>query len=242
MGFIIRYNGRLKWQAVYFGVPMTILGVSLMINFRQPDVNIGYIVMCQIFIAFGGGTLVICEQMTVQAVSKHQEIPALLAVEGLVASVGGSIGLSIASAMWQGIFPKKLARYLPADAQPRLADIYGSIDIQSSYPLGSDTRNAINRAYGDTQRLMLIASTCLYSITWVSTLFWCRKLANSYGGCAWGIRRLSASDREQVYFANKEEFYHIDSHCDAAFSMISRPTNTESDTLRGLTEETIEAP
>ncbi|ROV98294.1 hypothetical protein VSDG_04442 [Cytospora chrysosperma] len=172
MGFIIRYNGRLKWQAVYFGVPMTILGVSLMIKFRQPDVNIGYIVMCQIFIAFGGGTLVICEQMTVQAVSKHQEIPALLAVEGLVASVGGSIGLSIASAMWQGIFPKKLARYLPADAQPSLADIYGSIDIQSSYPLGSDTRNAINRAYGDTQRLMLIASTCLYSITWVSTLFW----------------------------------------------------------------------
>lgn len=172
MGVIIRYNGRIKWQAVSFGVPMTILGVSLMIHFRQPHVDIGYIVMCQIFIAFGGGTLVVCEQMTIQAVSRHQDIPALLAVEGLVASVGGSVGLSIASAMWQGIFPRKLAEYLPAGAQADLTSIYGSIDVQSSYPLGSDTRNAINKSYGETQRLMLITSTCLYSITWVSTFFW----------------------------------------------------------------------
>lgn len=45
-----------------------------------------------------------------------------------------------------------------------------------------------------------------------------------------------------MYFANKEKFYHIDSNCDVAFSMISRPTNTDFDTLRGLTEEAIEAP
>lgn len=32
-----------------------------MIHFRQPDINIGYIVMCQIFIAFARGTLVICQ-------------------------------------------------------------------------------------------------------------------------------------------------------------------------------------
>jgi hypothetical protein len=36
-------------------------------------------------------------------------------------------------------------------------------------------------------------------------------------------------------------YYQIDSHCDAAFSMISRPTNTDFDTLHGMTEETIEA-
>ncbi|KAJ0109240.1 hypothetical protein J7T55_009571 [Diaporthe amygdali] len=172
MGIIIRYNGRLKWQSVYFGVPITILGVSLMIHFRQPGTNIGYIVMCQIFVALGGGTLVMCEQLTVQAVSKHQNIPALLATEGLVASVGGAIGLSISSAMWQGIFPKNLAKYLPADAQANLTEIYGSIVVQSSYPLGSPTRDAINRSYGDTQKLMLIAATCLYSISWFSTFFW----------------------------------------------------------------------
>ncbi|RYP44566.1 hypothetical protein DL768_008985 [Monosporascus sp. mg162] len=172
VGVVIHYWGRLRQLASYFGVPLTILGVGLMIHFRQPDVNIGFIVMCQIFIAFGGGTLVICEQMTVMAVSEHQNIPAVLAVEGLVASVGGAIGLSIASAMWQGIFPAKLAKNLPASAQPDLVSIYGDITVQSSYPLGSETRNAINRSYGETQKLMLIAATCLYSITWGSTFLW----------------------------------------------------------------------
>ncbi|ORY64782.1 uncharacterized protein BCR38DRAFT_341994 [Pseudomassariella vexata] len=172
MGVIIRYNGRLKWPAVYFGVPMTILGVGLMIHFRQPDVNIGFIVMCHIFIAFGGGTLVICEQMTVMAVSAHQNIPAILAIEGLVARIGGAVGYAMAAGMWTGIFPKKLAKYLPADAQADLVSIYGDLTVQSSYPIGSPTRDAINRSYGETQRYMLITSVCLYSITWGSTFMW----------------------------------------------------------------------
>ncbi|RSM08114.1 hypothetical protein CEP52_004813 [Fusarium oligoseptatum] len=172
MGVIIRLNGRLKWQALYFGVPLTVLGVGLMIHFRQPDSHIGYIVMCQIFIAFGGGILVICEQMTVMAVSKHQDIPAILAVERMISSVGGAIGLAIAAAMWTGIFPAKLTKYLPADAMGEFASIYGDLTVQSSYPWGSPTRDAINKAYGDTQRLMLIAATCLYSITIFSVIMW----------------------------------------------------------------------
>ncbi|CEG63624.1 hypothetical protein RMATCC62417_00739 [Rhizopus microsporus] len=172
MGVIIRYNGRLKWQALYFGVPVTILGVGLMIHFRQPDVNIGFIIMCQIFIAFGGGTLVICEQMTVMAVSSHQYVPAVLSMENMVVSIGSSIGSTIAAAMWSGIFPEKLALHLPASAQGDIASIYGSIEVQTSYPVGSDERNAINRAYSDTQRLMLISATCLYSITLISVMFW----------------------------------------------------------------------
>ncbi|KAG1434577.1 hypothetical protein G6F57_021523 [Rhizopus arrhizus] len=128
--------------------------------------------MCQIFIAFGGGTLVICEQMTVMAVSSHQYVPAVLSMENMVASIGSSIGSTIAAAMWSGIFPEKLALHLPESAQGDIASIYGSIEVQTSYPVGSDERNAINRAYSDTQRLMLISATCLYSITLVSVMFW----------------------------------------------------------------------
>ncbi|CEJ57917.1 hypothetical protein PMG11_06593 [Penicillium brasilianum] len=47
-GAILRKYGHLKWWAICFGVPLTILGVGLMIKFRQPESNIGYIVMCQI--------------------------------------------------------------------------------------------------------------------------------------------------------------------------------------------------
>ncbi len=172
LGVCIRFNGRIKWYALCFGVPLTILGVGLMIHFRQPGVHIGYIVMCQIFVAFGGGTLVICEQMTVMAVSTHQHIPAVLAMEGLVAYVGSSIGLAIAAAMWTGIFPQKLLENLPASAQSDFASIYGDLTVQASYPVGSPTRIAIDKSYAETQRLMLIAATSLYAITLVSTALW----------------------------------------------------------------------
>ncbi|KAL9557238.1 hypothetical protein MBANPS3_001469 [Mucor bainieri] len=172
MGLVIMYNGRLKWQAFYFGVPITMLGVGLMIMFRQPDVNIGYIVMCQIFIAFGGGTLVICEQMTVMAVSSHQFVPAVLSMEYMVISIGSAVGSAIAGAMWTGIFPQKLAKYLPASALGDLKSIYGSITVQSSYAIGSPERIGINLAYSETQRYMLITATCLYVITWASVAMW----------------------------------------------------------------------
>ncbi|KAM3074962.1 hypothetical protein ACMFMF_005648 [Clarireedia jacksonii] len=172
VGIVIRYNGRLKWISLYFGVPVTILAVGLMVHFRQPDTNIGYIVMCQIFIAFGGGTLVICEQMTVMAVSSHQHIPSVLAMEAMISSIGGAIASTIATALWTGVFPTKLLEFLPDSSKANFKTIYGSLTVQSSYPIGSPTRDAINHAYGDAQRLMLICATCLYSITLVSTTLW----------------------------------------------------------------------
>ncbi|KAL6401508.1 putative siderophore iron transporter protein [Ilyonectria robusta] len=172
MGVVIRINGRLKWQALYLGVPLTALGVGLMIKFRQPDSHIGFIVMCQIFISFGGGILVICEQMTVMAVSTQRDIPAVLAMESMIASMGASIGDAIAAAMWTSIFPSKLEKYLPESAMSNFANIYGDLTVQSSYPVGSPARDAINTAYGDTQRLMLITATCMYSITLASVMMW----------------------------------------------------------------------
>lgn len=171
-GAVLRKYGHLKWWAVCFGVPLTILGVGLMIKFRQPDSNIGYIVMCQIFVAFGGGTLVICEQMTVMAVSAQRNIPAILAIEGVVASIGSALGSTVAVAMWTGIFPTKLKDFLPPSAQGELTSIYGSLSTQLSYAKGTATRDAIDHAYGETQKLMLITATCLYLITWASCFLW----------------------------------------------------------------------
>lgn len=169
-GVLLRYEGRLRLWAAAFGVPLTILGVGLMIKFRQPDVNIGYVVMCQIFVAFGGGTLVICEQMTVMAVSAQRNIPSILAIESVISSIGSALGSTVAVAMWTGILPGKLAMHVPSTEN--WETIYGSLKIQLSYPVGSPVRDAINAAYGDTQKLMLISATCLYLITWGSVFLW----------------------------------------------------------------------
>ncbi|KAL2024855.1 hypothetical protein VTK56DRAFT_3554 [Thermocarpiscus australiensis] len=172
VGFLVRVTGRFKWLALYFGVPVAILGVSLMAAFRQPDVNIGYVVMCQVFIAVAGGTLVICEQMAAMAATTHQYIAVVLAVEAMFANVGGAIGSTVAGAIWNGVFPARLAEYLPPESQGNLTAIVGSLPVQLSYPVGSPTRTAIQHAYGDAQRIMIIASTVLQVISLVSVIVW----------------------------------------------------------------------
>ena len=172
VGIAIRYTGRFKWIALYFGLPLQILGIGLMIHFREPSNNIGYVIMCQIFIAFGGGTLVICEQMAVMAAAKHENIAVVLAIEAMFTSIGGAIGSTISAAIWTGTFPQALAKYLPASAQADKLTIYSSLVQQLSYPVGSETRNAIDRAYGVGQRYMLIAGTSVLVIGVVATAVW----------------------------------------------------------------------
>lgn len=171
-GLALRHYGKLKIYSLFWGAPLTILGVGLMILFRRPDSNVGYIVMCMIFIAFGGGVLVTSEQTTLMAVSKQQDFPALLAVESTLISVGSAIGLTISGAMWTGIFPERLMAHLPADVMDNFANIYGDFNVQASYPVGSPARDAINLSYAETQRLMLIAAVCVYSLLFVSIAMW----------------------------------------------------------------------
>jgi hypothetical protein len=128
--------------------------------------------MCQIFIAFGGGTLVICEQIAVMAATSHQYIAVVLAVEGMFSSIGGAIGSTVAGAIWTGVFPARLERYLPAEELGNLTMIYGDILTQLSYEVGSPTRLAIDRAYGDAQRYMLIAASTILVLAVGSVAMW----------------------------------------------------------------------
>ncbi|PHH88886.1 hypothetical protein CDD83_6916 [Cordyceps sp. RAO-2017] len=172
VGLLIRQTGRFKWLALYCGVPLAVLGTGLMIHFRQPHVNVGYIVMCQIFIAFAGGTLNVCSQMAVMAPVTHQHVAVVLAILTTCSSIGNSIGAAVASAVWSATFPQRLAELLPPESQANRTAIYGSLSVQLSYPIGSPTREAISEAYGDAQRMLLIAATCAMSVGLVSVLFW----------------------------------------------------------------------
>jgi hypothetical protein len=143
-----------------------------MIQFRQPDVNIGYIIMCQIFIAFAGGALVICQQVAVMAVASHQHIAVVLAIESMFSSIGGAIGLTVSSAIWQNVFPRALAKHLPEEELPNLATIYGDLGTQISYPIGSPTRIAIQDSYGEAVRYMLIAATSVLVLGFAGVTIW----------------------------------------------------------------------
>ncbi|KAI5292213.1 hypothetical protein KEM55_008000, partial [Ascosphaera atra] len=163
---------RVKWAPVYFGIPLSALGTGLMIHFRKPGENIGYLAMCQIFIAFGGGACVTAEQVAVMAAVKHQHVAAILAVLGMASSIGASIGSTVAAAIWTSVFPEKLEKYMPKDKLDEVSSIYGSLTVQKSYPVGSAVRTAIDKAYGDAQKLMCVSATCIFLIGWIAAACW----------------------------------------------------------------------
>ena len=113
--------------------------------------------------------MIIVEQVAIMAGGlSHQNIAATLAMLSMMGWIGGSVGSTISGAIWTHTFPVALERYLSAESQEFLADIYGDLTVQLSYPKGDATRDAIELAYGYAQKRMLIAGTSFTALTLVS--------------------------------------------------------------------------
>lgn len=164
VGLAIKKTGRFRWL-LYFSVPLYMLGVGLMIYFRKPGWGLGYSIMCQIFIAFGGGTMIIVQQVAVLAAADHNNVASVLALLGVFGYIGGAIGSSISGAIWTHTLPENLQRLLPADALADWETIYDSLEVQLSYEKGTPIREAIAQAYAESQSKMLIAGTAVMSLS-----------------------------------------------------------------------------
>jgi hypothetical protein len=140
-----------------------------MIHFRQPHTNIGYVIMCQIFIAFSGSTIILTQQVSIMSVVTHSDFAAVLALLGLFGYIGGAIGNTISGAIWTNTLPQALDRLLPDYAQANSSAIYDDLDLQLSYPMGDPVREAIISGYGLAQRNMCIAAVAVmsFSLIWV---------------------------------------------------------------------------
>lgn len=156
VGWLIRRTGYFKWL-LYIAVPLYIFAQGLMIYFRRPNQSVGYLVMCQIFTSIGGSIFIIIQQLAVLAAVDHQHVAAVLALLNVAGTVGGAVGSTISGAIWTNTFGKALAEYLPASELPNFDTIYGDLDTQLSYDVGTPTRLAIQRAYAYAQTRMLSA-------------------------------------------------------------------------------------
>ncbi len=172
-GIYVRTTKHFKWATLCFGLPLILLGSGLMIRFRGQDANIGLIVMCQIFIAFGGGTIVIATNMAVMAAADRDGVPMMLALLYLFNGFGGAIGYAVAQAIYANTFPDALSSRLPPDLQSEVATIYAGGSItQLTYPVGSVTREAINYAWGYSQKWNCVSSTIMLALGIPAILLW----------------------------------------------------------------------
>jgi hypothetical protein len=125
-----------------------------MIHFRGPEYNEGYLIMCQIFVAVGGGTMALMTQLAVMAVVSHQDTAAFN-------SIGGAVGLAISGAIWTNTLPQQLAQNLPPSINNQSSTIFGSLTEQLSYARGSPERDGIIMSYAYLQKILCIAATCI---------------------------------------------------------------------------------
>ncbi|KAK5065001.1 hypothetical protein LTR84_000836 [Exophiala bonariae] len=170
-GLLIRWDGRYKVVS-YTGIPFCVLGTALLIHFRTPSSSVGYLVMCQMFNGISSGVWVTTGQLAVQASVSHQELAVATAIFSMFGSIGAAIGMAIAGSLWTNTLPTQLYNRLPADAKDLAAEIYGSIIVQQSYPLGSPVRDAIIAAYADVQRKMVIAGAAFIPLLVICIMVW----------------------------------------------------------------------
>lgn len=170
VGYSIRRTGKFKWL-LYIAVPLYVFAQGLMIYFRRPNQSVGYLIMCQIFISIGGSIFIILQQVSIEAAVDHQHVAAVLALLNVVGTVGGAIGATISGTIWSNTFPVALERYLPESAMADFDTIYGDIGTQLSYAVGSETRLAIQEAYGYAQTRMLAAGTGIMGLAFIWIFF-----------------------------------------------------------------------
>ena len=171
-GLAIRYTGHFKLVTLFINIPLAVIGTGLMIYFSRPHQNVGYLVMCMLLNAFGTGFMTVSDEIAALSVVPHQQIAATVAILGFFGNIGAAIGLAVAGAIWQNVFPLRLATYLPPDELSNLAAIYADITQQLSYEPGSQTRLAIQRAYGDAQSAILVAATSVWAVGIVAVVMW----------------------------------------------------------------------
>lgn len=172
VGAAVLYGARLKYLAAFVAMPLIFLGAGLLYHFCLPSTQLGYLIMTQVFLACGMGTLIIAMQVTVMAVASQQRIPALIATETLMADIGAALGSAVSGAIWADVFPRKLAQFLPPENVDLAPEIFGSLFVQLSYAPGSAIRDAINMAYSASLRYMLITALCLYAGCTFCILCW----------------------------------------------------------------------
>lgn len=160
VSLIIKYTAHYKYY-VTFGSCIYIMGMGLMLAYRNADASTATLVGTQIAVGIGGGFLNVPVQLGVQASASHQQVAAATTVWLTILEVGGAVGAAISGAIWSTYIPAKLQLYLPADVpySPIYSDILVSGDY-TLYPAGSPTRIAINRAYQETMRYLLIGALC----------------------------------------------------------------------------------
>jgi hypothetical protein len=156
----IKYTRHYKYYIVS-GTIIYILGLGLMVRYRNLHAGMGQIVGSQVCLGVGGGMINVSTQLGIQAAVGHQSVASATALFLTIVEIGGGIGAAISGAVWGKMIPKLLVKYLPEGSKHLSASIFNDLNVASTYPWGGPERDAINRAYQETMHRLLIIACCV---------------------------------------------------------------------------------
>lgn len=177
-GLWVRYSRHVKYESLCFGLPLAFLGAGLTIHFRGQGEghDVGYLVMCQIFIAFGGGTLVIAHQIAAMASCDREGVPMVLALLGLFASVGQAIGSAVIAAIYAKVYPDAATSSLLSNGITNSTLVselqLGGAVASLAYLEGTPERTAADYAMQQVQKWGGVAATCVLILAIPGIALW----------------------------------------------------------------------
>lgn len=164
VGLLIYWTAHYKYF-ITFGACVYVVGYGLMIRYRAVGTTSGALVGCQIAVGIGGGMLNVPAQLGVQAAVSHQQVAAATAIFLTIFEIGGAVGSAIAGAVWGSQVQSKLRAYLPAESQGDFQQLFTNISAPLDYAMGTPTRIAVNRAYQETETILVIIAVCVAAVT-----------------------------------------------------------------------------
>ncbi|GAA5968899.1 hypothetical protein JCM11641_000771 [Rhodosporidiobolus odoratus] len=169
MGVVVRYVRYLK-PIIVFGFCVELLAQGLYIRYRNAGAPVGDLIGVQIVRGFGIGMISFPVQAAIQSVSKHENLGAITAGYLTVFYLSQGVGSALGGGIWSNLVPKKMAAYIsdPTIAAQAYANPIGLI---AKYAPGTEVREAMSRAQGETQRVLSIAGTCFAAAGLIACFF-----------------------------------------------------------------------
>lgn len=160
-GFISLASKQYKWTLIT-GSVIRMLGIGLMIRYRETVSSTFQVVMPQVLQGLGGGFLGVTLQVAAQVSVRHQDVATVTAYVLLITEIGGACGSALVGAVQTNVLPGLLDKHLPMlDAATRQA-IYGAPTFYlTTYPLGTPERTGIIDAYNEYMHKLLIIGIVL---------------------------------------------------------------------------------
>ncbi|OAD06662.1 hypothetical protein MUCCIDRAFT_107245 [Mucor lusitanicus CBS 277.49] len=162
IGYFIRRTQR--WRPfVWVGACLAVVGPGLMIPARRmgsPDV---FIVMAQIIFGASSAFLNYPVLVGIQGSVPRKDVAIVTALFEVGVSVAGSIGSTIAGAVWNSVLPRLIQKYVPGD--------YNALTITKSIPkilaLPKEQYNGVAQAYDEAMHILGIIAVCMGALAFI---------------------------------------------------------------------------